>query len=129
MYVFYKPRNIICTKDDPLNRPTIYDLLSTNKLLKDKHFLPIGRLDFTSDGLLLLTNDGELKRALELPFNEVQRDYRVRVYGRFDDKKLLKIRDGAIINGEQYGPFWVSYLSNSNPYSAMWTSTRREIPG
>lgn len=106
LYIFYKPRQIVCTKDDPLKRVTIYDYIRDHNLLKEEHFHTVGRLDYTSDGLLLLTNDGDLKRALELPKNEIQRDYRVRVYGRFNDDKLVKIRNGAVIAGEQYGPFW-----------------------
>lgn len=61
--------------------------------------------------MILLTNDGDLKRAIELPINEIKRDYRVRVNGRFNDTKLLDIRRGAVIDGEQYGPFWVIMIA------------------
>ena len=60
----------------------------------------MGRLDFLSEGLMLITNDGELARCLELPESKLIRKYRVRVFGRFDEKKLIGIRKGAVIKGK-----------------------------
>jgi 23S rRNA pseudouridine2605 synthase len=131
LWVYYKPVKVICTRDDPGRRVTIFDFLLNHPDLKDNHFMSVGRLDYTSDGLLLLTNDGDLKRALELPKNEIQRDYRVRVYGRFTDEKLEKIRKGAVISGEQYGPFWCNvrrYQTRNTWLSiSMWQGKNREI--
>ena len=65
--------------------------------------ISVGRLDFNSEGLILITNDGEISRILEShPFERI---YEVRVFGKLDLEKLNKIREGAIINGVQYGPF------------------------
>ena len=66
--------------------------------------MPIGRLDFTSEGLLLLTNDGGLKRRLELPATGWQRRYRVRVHGKVDEAKLAGLARGITIDGFDYGP-------------------------
>ena len=66
--------------------------------------MPIGRLDMGSEGLLLLTNDGELKRRLELPATGWLRRYRVRVHGRIDESKLEGLQNGIVIDGFQYGP-------------------------
>lgn len=68
--------------------------------------ISVGRLDYLSEGLLLITNDGELARALEMPSNAIERAYDVRVFGRtFDEKKLAKIRAGTVMQGRQYGPY------------------------
>ena len=66
--------------------------------------MPIGRLDMTSEGLLLLTNDGELKRRLELPATGWLRRYRVRVHGRVDEGMLDALKNGIMLDGFQYGP-------------------------
>lgn len=70
------------------------------------HVLSVGRLDYLSEGLLVITNDGDLARALELPTYKLERQYRVRVFGRmFNEEKLAKIRGGMIMNGLKYGPY------------------------
>jgi 23S rRNA pseudouridine2605 synthase len=106
IWSFYKPMGLICTHKDTHNRPTIFDYIKKMGLIKEDYFISVGRLDYNSEGLILLTNDGELARALELPLHRLERTYRVRVYGRFNDEKLAKIRKGAVINGVQYGPFY-----------------------
>ncbi|MEL6324487.1 MAG: pseudouridine synthase [Pseudomonadota bacterium] len=63
----------------------------------------VGRLDLTTEGLLLLTNDGELARALELPGNGFERAYRARAHGEVTDQKLTTLKDGLIVDGEQFG--------------------------
>jgi 23S rRNA pseudouridine2605 synthase len=65
--------------------------------------MPVGRLDFNSEGLLLLTNDGAIKRHLELPATGISRQYRVRVYGVVDPKRLAALKNGATIDGVRYG--------------------------
>jgi 23S rRNA pseudouridine2605 synthase len=70
------------------------------------HVISVGRLDYLSEGLMIITNDGDLARALEMPSYRVERSYRVRVFGRmFNEDKLAKIRSGMIINGVKYGPY------------------------
>lgn len=74
-------------------------------MVKMDHIVSIGRLDYNSEGLMILTNNGDLARQLEMPKNQVKRIYKVRVFGILDDKKLDKIRQVHIINKVQYGPF------------------------
>jgi len=68
--------------------------------------ISVGRLDYLSEGLMVVTNDGELARALEMPNNSVERAYRVRVFGRmFDEHKLTQLRKGVVMGGREYGPY------------------------
>ena len=91
-------------KPDPRGRPTIYDALR-NSLPKDApRVMPIGRLDFNTEGLLLLTNDGEFKRMLELPANAVERTYRARAHGGVTQAQLEELSEGITIDGVHYGP-------------------------
>lgn len=104
VFRYYKPRGLLTTAHDPQGRPTIYD-----KLPKDMpRVMPIGRLDLTSEGLLLLTNDGELKRRLELPATGWLRRYRARVNGQIDPDKLASLAKGIRIDGVDYGPIKAS---------------------
>jgi 23S rRNA pseudouridine2605 synthase len=100
LFRFHKPRGVLTTADDPEGRPTIYDRLPAGL----PRLMPIGRLDLDSEGLLLLTNDGGLKRRLELPATGWTRRYRVRVHGRIDEAKLASLKDGITVDGIAYGP-------------------------
>jgi 23S rRNA pseudouridine2605 synthase len=100
LYRYHKPAGLLTTAHDPEGRPTIYDRLPA----KLPRLMPVGRLDFTSEGLLLLTNDGGLKRRLELPATGWQRRYRVRVHGAVDEAKLAQLARGITIEGFDYGP-------------------------
>jgi 23S rRNA pseudouridine2605 synthase len=66
--------------------------------------MPVGRLDLNTEGLLLLTNDGELKRAMELPANAVPRTYRARTFGEVSQGRLEDLMDGIVVDGVRYGP-------------------------
>ncbi|EGR29922.1 tRNA rRNA pseudouridine synthase, putative [Ichthyophthirius multifiliis] len=94
-------------------------------------FLQMGRLDFNSEGLILLTNDGEIAQCLELPESKIYRQYRVRVQGKVDEKKLMKLRQGVIINGVQYGPFHaeIDRRQTTNTWLdiGLYTGKNREI--
>ncbi len=104
LFRYYKPEGLVTTNRDPEGRPTIYD-----RLPKDlPRLISIGRLDIASEGLLLLTNDGELARHLELPATGWQRRYRVRVYGSVDDNALKSLAGGVTIDGIAYGPIQAS---------------------
>ena len=86
LFAFHKPTGLITAERDPRGRPTIYDALR-NALPKDApRVMPIGRLDFNTEGLLLLTNDGGFKRLLELPANAVERTYRARAHGEVSNR-------------------------------------------
>lgn len=78
LWIYYKPLGLICTHNDPQGRPTIFTQLKKLSKLK---VLSVGRLDMNTEGLLLLTNNGGLARYLERPENNIQRQYKVRVYG------------------------------------------------
>jgi len=96
---FHKPAGVLTARRDPGGRSTIYDQLSRDL----DHLMPVGRLDLNSEGLLLLTNDGGLKRHLELPRTGWARRYRVRVWGRVDAAALTGLAEGTTIDGIRYG--------------------------
>ena len=100
LWRYHKPQGRLTTHRDPEGRPTIFDALPP-ELANAK---PVGRLDMNSEGLLLLTNDGELARRLELPSTGWLRQYRVRVYGRIEDKTLARLERGVEIDGTQFRP-------------------------
>lgn len=99
LWLYYKPVGLVTTHKDNQNRPTVFDSLPP--------FMPrvisVGRLDLNSEGLLLLTNNGELSRKLELPENGWSRRYKVKVHGFVDAKKLASLEKGATVDGINYG--------------------------
>ncbi len=103
LFRFHKPSGLITAERDPAGRPTIYAAL-TNALPKDTpRLMPVGRLDFNTEGLLLMTNDGELKRAMELPSSGIPRTYRARTYGDITQNQLEELIHGITIEGIHYG--------------------------
>lgn len=100
LFRFHKRKGVLTTERDPRGRPTIYDRLPANL----PRLMPVGRLDFNSEGLLLMTNDGGLKRTLELPATGWLRRYRVRVHGAVDPARLAALKDGTLVEGVRYGP-------------------------
>ncbi len=99
LFRFYKPQRTITAAHDPKGRPTIYDKLPQGL----PRVMPVGRLDFLTEGLLLLTNDGELKRQLELPRTGVVRTYRARAFGDVSQEQLEELAEGVTIDGMHYG--------------------------
>lgn len=103
LFAFHKPAGLITAERDPAGRPTIYTALR-NALPKNAgRVMPIGRLDFNTEGLLLLTNDGELKRAMELPSSGIPRTYRARAFGDVTQVMLDELIEGVEIDGMRYG--------------------------
>lgn len=103
LYAFNKPPGLITAERDPAGRATIYAAL-TNSLPKDApRVMPIGRLDYSTEGLLLLTNDGGLKRMMELPSSGVPRTYRARAFGEIHQDQLEALSEGVEIEGMRYG--------------------------
>jgi 23S rRNA pseudouridine2605 synthase len=100
LFRFHKPVGLLTTERDPKGRPTIYDRLPEGL----PRLMPVGRLDFNTEGLLLLTNDGGLKRELELPATGVERTYRARAFGEISQERLEQLFDGIEIDGIRYGP-------------------------
>ncbi|MDH2153257.1 pseudouridine synthase [Sphingobium yanoikuyae] len=100
LFLFHKPTGFLTTERDPAGRPTIYDILPDDL----PRLMPIGRLDMNTEGLLLLTTDGEFKREMELPSTGVPRTYRARAFGEVSQQQLEDLFDGIEIDGIQYGP-------------------------
>ena len=99
LWLFNKPNGYLCTTNDPAGRKTIYQLLPN----KFSNILSIGRLDLNSNGLLLLTNNGELSRYYELPKNKIVRKYHVDFSGTLLTKQLKSLESGIFIKGTNYG--------------------------
>jgi 23S rRNA pseudouridine2605 synthase len=99
LFRFYKPPTTLTAERDPKGRPTIYDRLPKGL----PRLMPVGRLDFMTEGLLLLTNDGELKRKLELPKSAIVRTYRARAFGNVTQEQLEALAEGITIEGIHYG--------------------------
>ena len=100
LFLYHKPRGLMTTHADPEGRPTVFDNLPEGL----PRLISIGRLDFNTEGLLLLTNDGGLARALELPDTGWLRRYRVRAHGEVTQGQLDQLRDGVEVEGVKYGP-------------------------
>ncbi len=99
LYRFYKPVGCLTAARDPKGRKTIYDVLPKGL----PRLMPVGRLDYNTEGLLLLTNDGEFKRQLELPASGVERTYRARAFGDISQEQLEELVMGVEIDGVRYG--------------------------
>lgn len=102
LFRFHKPPGLLTAERDFTGRPTIYNAL-TNALPKGTpRLMPVGRLDLNTEGLLLLTNDGELKRAMELPSSGIPRTYRARTFGAISQAQLEGLMEGITIEGVHY---------------------------
>jgi 23S rRNA pseudouridine2605 synthase len=99
LFRYHKPRGLLTAATDPKGRPTIYDRLPKGL----PRVMPVGRLDMNTEGLLLLTTDGGLKRQLELPSSGVERTYRARAFGDVSQAQLEELIHGIEIEGVRYG--------------------------
>ena len=123
----YKPKKTICTNSDPQNRKTIFSLIPKNY----PRMISIGRLDFMSEGLMLLTNNGEMARNYELPSSNIIRIYRVCIRGVIDSKDLAIINKGVTINKINYKKIKVKIEKIATSYTwlifKMTEGKNREI--
>jgi 23S rRNA pseudouridine2605 synthase len=99
LFLYHKPRGLLTSHGDPRGRPTIFEHLPKHL----PRLISVGRLDFNTEGLILLTNDGALARVLELPSTGWQRSYRVRAHGSVTQARLNELRTGVTIDGIHYG--------------------------
>ena len=121
LWRYRKPAGLVTTNRDPQGRPTIFDRLPPGL----PRVMTVGRLDLTTEGLLLLTNDGELARFLELPSTGWTRRYRVRVNGRPDEAALARLAEGVTVDGVRYGPVQAR-LDRQQGANAWLTMSLRE---
>jgi len=103
LWLYYKPEGLVTSASDEKGRPTVFDQLPPEL----PRVMSIGRLDLNSEGLLLLTNDGALKRRLELPATGWMRKYRVRIKGNPTDADLEPLRAGLTVEGDRFQPMVV----------------------
>lgn len=101
---YHKPAGLVTTRKDPQGRPTVFDSLPDTM----PRVISIGRLDLNSEGLLLLTNDGEFARQMELPSTGWARRYRVRIHGEITPEMIDRLAKGVTINGVRYAPAQVT---------------------
>ncbi|WP_207102220.1 pseudouridine synthase [Paracoccus shandongensis] len=121
LWLYYKPLGLVTTEADEKGRQTVFDALPRDL----PRVMTVGRLDLNSEGLLLLTNDGELKRRLELPSTGWLRRYRVRVNGTPNDMTFAPLRRGATIDGEEFAPMEIK-LDSQQGANAWLTVGIRE---
>ncbi|HEY1427204.1 MAG TPA: pseudouridine synthase, partial [Caulobacteraceae bacterium] len=119
LFRYHKPPGLVTTHRDPQGRPTVFEALP-------KHLgrlISVGRLDLNSEGLLLLTNDGELARRLELPSSGLTRRYRARARGKVDAERLARLKNGITVAGVRYGPIEAALEAGHDEASAnQWIS-------
>jgi pseudouridine synthase len=121
--LLHKPRGYMTTRSDPEGRPTVLDLLRTVR----EYIYPVGRLDYDSEGLLLLTNDGELAARLTHPRHEVDKVYEARVRGVPDEHVLERLAKGVTIDGKRTAPAKVRVLDPPKKYPSENDQTRVEL--
>jgi len=105
MWLYHKPAGLVTTERDEQGRDTVFDALPKDM----PRVVSVGRLDLNSEGLLVLTNDGELKRKMELPATGWLRRYRVRIKGSLSETKLDILRKGVVVEGIRYAPMDVTF--------------------
>ena len=113
LYQLHKPVGYLSTSKDAMGRKTIFDLIDS----KLNHLMIIGRLDYNSEGLMILTNNGELKRYLELPKNRIERIYKVKIKGHLSSSNLASIKNGLSLEGLNYRPIAARVLERNNSHS------------
>jgi len=118
LWRYHKPAGVITTARDPKGRPTVFEKLPPDM----PRVVSVGRLDFNTEGLLLLTNDGAIARHLELPKNAWLRHYRVRVHGAVDEKKLALLAQGITISGIHYEPIKAELEKEKESGHNLWVS-------
>lgn len=120
LWRYHKPHGLVTTHRDPQGRPTVFERLPPTL----PRVISVGRLDLTSEGLLLLTNDGALARRLELPSSGWIRRYRARVHGAVDERRLAALAEGMVVDGIRYGPIEAGLDSRKGDNAWLTVSLR-----
>lgn len=127
LWLYHKPKGLVTSHRDPRGRPTVFEALPRDL----PRVISVGRLDINSEGLLLLTNDGELARHLELPARDWTRHYRVRVRGAVKPADLTPAANGLTVDGIRYGPVKIELerqlTSNAWLHVALREGKKREV--
>ncbi len=116
LFLYHKPAGLVTTAKDEKGRLTVFDKLPSDL----PRLVSIGRLDMSTEGLLLLTNDGELSRLLELPSTGWKRRYRVRVHGAVSQERLDKLKNGLTVDGIKYAGIEAVLDENSKEGTNCW---------
>lgn len=122
LYMFHKPLNTMTTTRDPIGRKTIYDVL--DKQYKNLKY--VGRLDYKTTGLLLLTNDGGVARKLSLPENNIERTY-IATVGKFTESGLDIARRGATVDGIKYRPMKIDVIDDNHLQVTVCEGKKNEV--
>jgi 23S rRNA pseudouridine2605 synthase len=127
LWRYHKPQGLVTSHRDPEGRPTVFASLPPSL----PRVVSVGRLDINSEGLLLLTNDGELARRLELPAQGWVRRYRARLFGNVTQADLDRLAKGVVIDGVRYGPVTAELERSKGPYAwatiALKEGKNREV--
>lgn len=112
--MFNKPKGCVTTASDEKGRRTVYDFVGT-----DRRLVPVGRLDYDSEGLLLFTDDGELVHRLTHPSSEIPKTYIVKIEGSISESDMAILRKGAVVDGVKYGKSKVRFLGEEEGASRL----------
>ncbi len=122
-YALYKPKNCVTTLKDPQQRDTIVNYFPKTKI----RLFPIGRLDYDAEGLIILTNDGDLANRITHPSKHVWKQYFVKIKGKISNEEINKIRSGPIIDGKKRQPVKIRFLHFVNDKSWLVVSLQEGI--
>lgn len=106
-----KPKGCVCTVKDDKDRKTVMDYIGE---LKDKRLFPVGRLDYDTEGLILITNDGDLSHKLTHPSNEIPKTYVAKVQGEVPQSDLATLRNGIVLDGKKLGRSKIKLIENAD---------------
>ena len=120
LWRFHKPSGLVTTHKDEKGRPTVFGNLPKSL----GRVVSVGRLDYNSEGLLLLTNDGEIARRLEMPASGWVRKYRARLFGKISQAELEKLATGHTVDGVSYGPILADLERSKGMYSWVTVSLK-----